>query len=658
MTMDIPLPPLDLNPQKPPRRRLGLIITLSLFGVLILLGAGEAFAGYRAYGEAMAGKEAVLAAADDAKSLDFTVATVHLRDAARHLSAADAYLKPLAPLEILPVVGNDVRAARQIVSSSYDAVLAFSKIADVGANLMKALSSSQDFSTANITLREGVEAFFRLPKEDRQAVLATLDGLSDKLASSVDLVNSALDGFDSLPPTRYLTSVTSSLAPIVTQLSSARDQLIQAKSVADLLPSLSGYPFPKTYLVVLENNTELRPAGGFIGMLASVEVNAGGIEDIKAEDVYAVDGANGDKLNTVPPAPLAKYLNVKKWFLRDANWSPDFPTSAREVTELYKTETGATQIDGVISADISFAVDLLKIVGPVKINESTFTAQNASDEIEFQVEKGFDKKGLPIAQRKDVVVGLIYEVFKRAVALPNDGWQKVVDALVANLDEKHVQIAPAEGAAAAYAASRGYDGGLKPYAADTLMLVDANLGAFKTDSVMARSIDYKIAPSGKDLIATVTCRYANNGTFSWKTTRYRDYLRLYVPSGSALINSAGAMENDKILDPKGTAGKVDSYEELGRHVFGAFIAVEPGKTKEITFSYRLPASVLSAVAAGTYSLSAVKQAGTEAVPLTLSLDFGKNIKQAAPPEARENWGDARYTLSTDLRVNREFSVGF
>jgi hypothetical protein len=658
MTMDIPLPPLDLHPQKPPRRRLGLIVILSLVGVLVLLCAGEAFAGYRAYGEAMAGKEAVLAAADDAKSLDFTVAAVHLRDAARHLSAADAYLKPLAPLEVLPFVGNDVRAARQIVSSSYDAVLAFSKIADVGANLMNALSSSQDFSAANITLREGVEAFFRLPKEDRQAVLATLDGLSDKLASSVDLVNSALDGFDSLPPTRYLASVTSSLAPIVTQLSSARDQLIQAKSVADLLPSLSGYPFPKTYLVVLENNTELRPAGGFIGMLASVEVNAGGIENIKAEDVYAVDGANGDKLKTVPPAPLAKYLNVKKWFLRDANWSPDFPTSAREVTELYKTETGATQIDGVISADISFAVDLLKIVGPITIDESTFTAQNASDEIEFQVEKGFDKKGLPIAQRKDVVVGLIYEVFKRAVALPNDGWQKVVDALVTDLAEKHVQIAPAEGAAAAYAAERGYDGGLKPYAADTLMLVDANLGAFKTDSVMARSIDYKIAPSGKDLIATVTCRYANNGTFSWKTTRYRDYLRLYVPSGSALINSAGAMENDKILDPKGTPGKVDSYEELGRHVFGAFIAVEPGKTKEITFSYRLPAGVLSAVAAGTYSLSAVKQAGTEAVPLTLSLNFGKNIKQAAPPEARENWGDARYTLSTDLRVNREFSIGF
>jgi Protein of unknown function (DUF4012) len=650
---------------EPPRRKRGaskskkiLATIVSIIVFLVLAGGVEAYAGYHAYAEAMTGRAAVLAAADEVKNFNFSAAATHLHDAAQHLAAAKNYLKPLAPLTVLPIVGNDVKAAREIVDSSYDAVLAFGKIADVGDNLMNALSVAQDFSAANLSLRSGVEAFFRLPVEDRQKVLATLDGIGDKLNASTDLINAALRGFINLPPTKFLSSVTSALAPIVDELKTSRDDLDSAKSVADLLPSLSGYPMSKTYLVLLENNTELRPTGGFIGLLASVQISAGGIGNIKAEDVYSVDGANGDKLKTVPPAPLAKYLNVKKWFLRDANWSPDFPTSAKKVVEFYKTESGAAHIDGVISADISFAQDLLKIVGPVTIGSSTFTAENAADEIEFQVEKGFDKQGLPIAQRKDVVIGLIYEIFKRATALPQSGWQKVVDALVRDLAQKHVQIAPFDAPAAAYAGAHNYDGALKPYSDDTLALVDANLAAFKTDGVVDRKIDYKIVPNGKDLVATATATYKNNGTFSWKTTRYRDYLRLYVPAGSVLVSSKGAMENDKILDPKHTPGKVDSYEELGRHVFGAFISVEPGATGQISFTYRLPPSVVSAVASGVYRLDAIKEAGTDAVPLTLGLDFGKNIKQATPPEARENWGDRLYSLTTDLLVDREFDIGF
>ncbi len=644
----------------PPARKHNNVLTVIVIvaAIFVLAGGVFSFAGYRGYREAMVGRVAVLAAVDEAKGYNFSAAAIHLRDASKHLAAAKNYLQPLAPLSVLPIVGNDIKAARQIVSSSYDAVLAFSRIADVGDNLVKALSVAQDFSASNLTIKNGVEAFFRLPVSDRQKVLATLDGLSEKLDSSTSLIGKALSGFENLPPTKFLSSLSASLNPLISELKSARAELDTVKSAAELLPALSGYPVPITYLVVLENNTELRPSGGFIGLLASVQINAGGIGNIKAEDVYAVDGANGDKLKTVPPAPLAKYLNVKKWFLRDANWSPDFPTSAKKIVEFYKIESGPAPIAGVISVDINFAEDLLKIVGPTKIGESLFTAENAADEIEYQVEKGFDKKGLPIAQRKDVVIGLIYEIFKKAVALPPQDWQKVVDALLNNLNEKHVQIAPFLNPAAAFAAARGYDGALKPYAGDTLMLVDANLAAFKTDEVMDRKIDYKIVPSERGLIATVTMTYKNNGKFSWKTTRYRDYLRLYVPLGSSLISSTGAMENDKILDPKKTPGKIDISDELGRTVFGAFLSVEPGETKQISFSYLLPVSIFNSAVNGAYQLNVIKQAGTFAVPLTLSLNFGKNIAQANPPEARQNWGDRLYSFVTDLRINREFVVGF
>jgi len=183
------------------------------------------------------------------------------------------------------------------------------------------------------------------------------------------------------------------------------------------------------------------------------------------------------------------------------------------------------------------------------------------------------------------------------------------------------------------------------------------LAALKTDSVITRKVSYSINQSPTGLVATARLVYKNNGGFNWKTTRYRTYTRIFVPLGSKLISSSGAMENDKVLDPKRTPGRIDTVDELGRRSFGAFLSVEPGETRELVFTYELPESI-SKAAAGHYGLLVQKQPGTEAVPLTLSLDFGKKVTSATPVEERNKWGDNIYSQITDLRTDREFSVGF
>jgi len=156
----------------------------------------------------------------------------------------------------------------------------------------------------------------------------------------------------------------------------------------------------------------------------------------------------------------------------------------------------------------------------------------------------------------------------------------------------------------------------------------------------------------------VDLKYRNNGSFSWKTTRYRTYTRIYVPAGSELISVTGNMANDKILDPKRHPGTVDTADEFGRRSFGTFIAVEPGETRDLVFAYRLPETIASAAQAGIYSLLVQKEPGIGAVPLTLSLDFGKRVARATPPEEQSQWGDNLYNISTDLAIDRQFAVGF
>jgi hypothetical protein len=252
---------------------------------------------------------------------------------------------------------------------------------------------------------------------------------------------------------------------------------------------------------------------------------------------------------------------------------------------------------------------------------------------------------------------LVDEVFRRVIALPPDRWQTVADIFIRALYEKHFLIAANDPEVASLADELNFDGAVRPPAGDFLLVVDANLAALKTDSVVARAIHYavKTDQNGR-AVAEVRLNYKNNGGFSWKTTRYRTYTRIFVPAGSELIAVTGNMLNDKINDPARRPGKVDVADELGLRSFGTFLSVEPGEVRELVFTYRLPESVFRS--GQNYALYVQKQPGTVAVPLTLELGFDKRVASAAPEEMRDKWGDNVYSQITDLIIDREFDIGF
>jgi hypothetical protein len=133
---------------------------------------------------------------------------------------------------------------------------------------------------------------------------------------------------------------------------------------------------------------------------------------------------------------------------------------------------------------------------------------------------------------------------------------------------------------------------------------------------------------------------------------------MYVPSGSTFQGVTGAMYDDKLKDPARRPGTADVADELGRRYFGAFISIEPGETRTLEFRFRLAPKVAEAIAAGEYRLTVAKQPGTLANGLTVDLDFGKKLLSAEPAEKPEKFGDSRYQQTTDLLIDRDFSVRF
>src|SRR4029453_5752744 len=114
------------------------------------------------------------------------------------------------------------------------------------------------------------------------------------------------------------------------------DDLHESAVVLTQLPtaarSLLGMGQAQTYAILGQNSAELRPTGGFLGTMGLVTVqNAKPIvEDYRS--TYDFERPE----RGYPPAPeaLARYIGGDGeigWGLRDANWSPDFPTTARTV---------------------------------------------------------------------------------------------------------------------------------------------------------------------------------------------------------------------------------------------------------------------------------------------------------------------------------------
>jgi hypothetical protein len=577
-------------------------------------------------------------------------------DAVDRFAAAQTAQSKLTLAAKVPYFGKEIQAAGDLIEGGHEASIALKEAIDVGAELIAVLKSGTSAAGAVPGLAGDNRPVSQLTREEKRALLQQLTEAPDRLALARASLDRALAAWNRVPSTPYTDSILTSLRPYIAQLTQLRDALGQDLSTLSVLPTILGYPDPKTYLFLMLNNTELRPGGGFIGTYGIVKVADGEIASFFTDDIYTLDGPSEAYMHEAPPEPIKRYLGVPSWYMRDANWSPDYYVSALEAERLYHLEGGQEQIDGVIGMTPTVISKLLALTGPITIDGSTFTSQNVTDELEYQVEKAFAANGTPTAQRKDVVGKLGQELMRRLFSTQLSNLSVLTTIAQSAIDEKQLMAAFSDPSLQAFADAHDWTGRFRTTLGDQLSVIDANLASLKTDAVMDKSIAYSLRPEGNSWIAHAAITYKNNGHFTWKTTRYRTYTRFYAPIGSVFIKGEGMMQDDKLNDPGRHAGTIDVGTELGQAVFGGFISVEPGETRTLSVDYRLPESLAQMIRSGHYLLDVRKQLGTLANGLTLDLDFGKNVARATPPEAPSEWGDTRYRLSTDLRLDREFSI--
>src|SRR3972149_2583662 len=108
------------------------------------------------------------------------------------------------------------------------------------------------------------------------------------------------------------------------------DDIIDLKTV---IYELSGVEGEKTFLLVMQNKTELRPSGGIWGFYGIMKVKDGKKTAMKTDDTFNLDRANTGRLE--PPLEM-KDVFRDQWRFWNANWSPDFGKSVEQGLYFYK----------------------------------------------------------------------------------------------------------------------------------------------------------------------------------------------------------------------------------------------------------------------------------------------------------------------------------
>ncbi|HUT22333.1 MAG TPA: DUF4012 domain-containing protein [Candidatus Bipolaricaulota bacterium] len=488
-----------------------------------------------------------------------------------------------------------------------------------------------------------------LSSEKKREILMTLvnagpelEKISDNLAQSTQKLNE----FQSRPLFPLLVKAAQPISDNLPLLDSLAQKAIVYGQV---LPPLLGYPDQANYLLLLENNDELRPGGGFIGTYGIVKVKDAELISVFTDNIYNLDYPSKEYLKIKPPAPIGLFLSQEFWFMRDSNWWHDFPTSAEKVEWFYHLENGTEKnINGVIGMTQTFIEDLLSLVGPIEVGEFTFTADNFTDQLQYQVEKGYLHQGISTEGRKDIIGDLAKELQHRLFTLPQNQWSRLYGIISENFKEKHLMIYSKNKSLQTRMTDLGWTAEVNRSDGDYLAVVDANLAALKTDLVMSRNLEYEVKETENGLTAKLKMVYANSGEFSWKTTRYRTYNRVYVPKGSQLISYR---ENGNLVESK----DVDIFEELGKQVFGHFFIVEPKETRTLEITYKLPATIGNQINSGVYNLVVQKQPGLDLAGLKLDLNFSKSAMSYSEGMVASG-NDLQF--SGNLLTDKMFNISF
>ena len=331
------------NNERRHHSRVGLVIALVIVAVVAVCGAC-AFQLYRSamtakgHAEDMVTELSTLKEAvksGDTEALNNSVNTIVEDSDALNVEVTSPLWKLAANL---PVVGEDVRSVQTLGAASSalvnDALVPIAQ--SVSGKKLSDIMHDGSFDVETIS-----------------SVVAAVD-------QATPTIEGTLDTIDSLPEA-HIPQLASAIEKVKTQTTQVRDTLAKAKPMLDVLPQMLGANGQtRTYLVIAQNNSELRSTGGLPGSWGTVTINNG---TLTMGDFTTILHESGLKVDITDEERNAMATNMDT-DPAQVNCDPDF-VRVGELARDYWAQTGGGNVDGVIAIDPVFLQRLVALTGSI-----------------------------------------------------------------------------------------------------------------------------------------------------------------------------------------------------------------------------------------------------------------------------------------------------
>ena len=480
--------------------------------------------------------------------------------------------------------------------------------------------------------------------------LAVLDAVTPRLEPLIAELAAADAERARLPGSGLVWPLPSAVAAIDSRLGGVVPALQNLRVIEPSLRELLGANGPRNYLILQLDSAEIRPTGGFIGSFGLIGFDHGKMRPYESHAVEALDfdakakpvlGQAGGPRYVTPPTPFQLLINSDSWELRDANWSPDFPTSARQAEFFFNLEKRQpVSVQGVLSIDPTVIADILTVTGPIYVPETkqTVTSQNFFYDTLVDVHTGVGKSVISYAAKA---------IMDRLGHLGPSGLLHLLAVVQRDCESRSIQ-AYFDDPTPQVMVDRYHCGGqIQPLKSDGVFVVDTNMGASKDDYWVARrfSVSLQVRPDGS-VRHTLRLHYDGsklvpNGNL---TLPYRDWLRVYLPAGAHVVGVEGIGGHG--LGPK-------TVTDLGRTVVQGWMEFGFQGSSDVKLVYDVNAEADSRHQLDFYWQ---KQAGRQGDPITVSLQLppGWSLTQSRVNGERVPGS----TIRSDLAVDRQLSFSY
>lgn len=433
---------------------------------------------------------------------------------------------------------------------------------------------------------------------------------------------------------------------------------------------------PKTYLLLVQNEDELRPTGGFITAAGTLLLQDGRMGSLE----FSNSGNADDWTKPYPTAPwqLGEYMNSPVLIFRDANWFTHYPTTAQYAEYLYSLSSNHS-VDGVIAFDQQLLVKLLAVTGPLRLADVDVPvdAGNVVSYMRASKTPTPEEAASPEWNNKAFLNKITRALLEKILSGDVEP-EKLVLVLMQALNEHHLLIQVDNVTAAALLERYDWDGAVRPSGGDFLMVVDTNIGFNKTNAVVRSSLTYEVDLSKTNsLTSSLTVFHQNDSTgldacHPWEKVRvegekeypiqdcYWNYMRVYTPKGTFLLDAAPqAIPAEWMILKKSPPVQVDILDEEieGVQGFGTIQVVPVSSALTTDFEFLLPPGVVQAQGNNRfrYHLKVQKQPGTAAVPITIRIQLPDGAVVITAPPGAEVEGTS-ILLQADLRLDLDIEV--